>query len=73
MRIGMDNIAGYIDGVEGWAKEGGTLSKSDIVSMDDERELVVAACINSVKSAKTAGDFPVDERSCNCHVTNRNG
>ena len=40
MRIGMDNIAGYVDGVEGWASEAGTLSKSDIVSMDQFKNIL---------------------------------
>jgi hydroxyacylglutathione hydrolase len=40
MRIGMDNIMGYVDGVEGWASEGGTLSKSDIMSMDDVKNIL---------------------------------
>jgi hydroxyacylglutathione hydrolase len=40
MRIGMDNIIGYVDGVQGWASEGGTLSKSDIVSMDEFKDIL---------------------------------
>lgn len=40
MRIGMDNIIGYVDGVEGWLNDGGTLSKSEIVSMADFKEIL---------------------------------
>jgi hydroxyacylglutathione hydrolase len=40
MRIGMDNILGYVDGVTDWAKEGGTLSKSEIVSMAEFKEIL---------------------------------
>jgi hydroxyacylglutathione hydrolase len=40
MRIGMDNIMGYVDGVQGWVSEGGTLSKSDIVSMDEFKNIL---------------------------------
>lgn len=40
MRIGMDNIMGYVDGVHGWASEGGKLLKSDIVSMDEFKNIL---------------------------------
>lgn len=40
MRIGMDNIMGYVDGVQTWASEGGKLSKSDIVSMDEFKNIL---------------------------------
>lgn len=40
MRIGMDNIMGYVDGVQGWASEGGTLFKSEIVSMDELKNIL---------------------------------
>jgi len=40
MRIGMDNILGYVHGVEGWAKSGGTLSKSEIISVADFKEIL---------------------------------
>lgn len=40
MRIGMDNIMGYIDGVQTWASEGGKLSKSDIVSIDQFKNIL---------------------------------
>lgn len=40
MRIGMDNIMGYVDGVHGWASEGGTLTKSDILSMDEFKNIL---------------------------------
>lgn len=40
MRIGMDNIMGYVDGVQGWASEGGTLLKSDVVSTDDFKNIL---------------------------------
>lgn len=40
MRIGMDNIMGYVAGVQTWASEGGKLSKSDIVSMEDFKNIL---------------------------------
>ena len=40
MRIGMDNIVGYVDGVDGWVNDGGTLSKSNIVSMDEFKNIL---------------------------------
>lgn len=40
MRIGMDNIMGYVDGVQGWVDEGGTLSKSKIVTMSEFKEIL---------------------------------
>ena len=40
MRIGMDNIMGYIDGVQTWASEGGKLSKSDVVSIDQFKNIL---------------------------------
>ena len=40
MRIGMDNIKGYVDGVQSWVSDGGTLSRADIVSMDDFRNIL---------------------------------
>ncbi len=40
MRIGMDNIMGYVDGVKGWVSDGGTLSKSEIVSMDEFKDIL---------------------------------
>ncbi len=40
MRIGMDNIMGYVDGVQTWVSEGGELSKSDIVSIDEFKNIL---------------------------------
>jgi hydroxyacylglutathione hydrolase len=40
IRIGLDNIMGYVDGVQGWVSEGGNLSKSDIVSMDEFKNIL---------------------------------
>ncbi|HEX6227019.1 MAG TPA: rhodanese-like domain-containing protein, partial [Chryseolinea sp.] len=40
MRIGMDNIMGYVDGVERWVNEGGALSKSHIVSMEQLKSIL---------------------------------
>lgn len=35
MRIGMDNIYGYVESVDEWSKSGGNLVKSDIVSLKE--------------------------------------
>jgi hydroxyacylglutathione hydrolase len=40
MRIGMDNIIGYVDDVQGWVTEGGTLSKSEIVLMNEFKNIL---------------------------------
>jgi hydroxyacylglutathione hydrolase len=40
MRIGMDNVTGYVDGVQGWVNEGGSLSKSKIVSIDEFKNIL---------------------------------
>lgn len=40
MRIGMDNILGYVDGVQEWVDAGGTLAQSEIVSMTDFKEIL---------------------------------
>jgi hydroxyacylglutathione hydrolase len=40
MRIGLDNIMGYVDGVQGWVNKGGTLSKSDIISLHEFKEIL---------------------------------
>ena len=40
MRIGMDNILGYVDGVDAWVKDGGTLSKSNLVPMDEFKNIL---------------------------------
>ena len=40
MRIGMDNIMGYVDGVQEWLHAGGTLSKSEMVSMDEVKTIL---------------------------------
>jgi hydroxyacylglutathione hydrolase len=41
MRIGMDNVMGYVDGVQGWISEGGSLSKSEIVSIDEFKNILI--------------------------------
>lgn len=40
MRIGMDNILGYVDGVQAWVNDRGTLSKSETVSTDEFKEIL---------------------------------
>ncbi len=40
MRIGMDNIMGYVDGVESWVNDGGKLSTVDIISMDEFKNVL---------------------------------
>ena len=40
MRIGMDNVLGYVDGVQDWVKDGGTLAKGEILSMSDFKEIL---------------------------------
>ncbi|MEX2235249.1 MAG: MBL fold metallo-hydrolase [Cyclobacteriaceae bacterium] len=40
MRIGMDNIMGYVDGVQGWLNEGGTLLESEIVTMHEFKNIL---------------------------------
>lgn len=40
MRIGLDNVSGYIPGVEAWEKGGGTLQKSEEVSLDQLQEAI---------------------------------
>lgn len=40
MRIGMDNILGYVDGVEEWEKAGGKLSKADVISLADFEKIL---------------------------------
>jgi hydroxyacylglutathione hydrolase len=40
MRIGMDNITGYVDGVQAWVAEGGTLSSGDVVSTEEFKNIL---------------------------------
>lgn len=40
MRIGLDNIYGYVTGVEAWEKGGGTLQKAEEVSLDQLQEAI---------------------------------
>lgn len=40
MRIGMDNIIGYVDGVQGWVNDGGTLSQADIVTINEFKNIM---------------------------------
>lgn len=39
MRIGMDNIYGYLEGVEEWTKSGGKLTTSDIISLEQFEDI----------------------------------
>lgn len=40
MRIGMDKIKGYVEGVEDWVRAGGTFSKSAIITLDEFRNIL---------------------------------
>lgn len=40
MRIGMDNIYGYIDGVTAWESAGGKLAQADVISLDQFEDIV---------------------------------
>ncbi|HEY8511888.1 MAG TPA: MBL fold metallo-hydrolase [Cyclobacteriaceae bacterium] len=40
MRIGLDNIMGYVDGVQDWVAEGGKLSKSKTISIDEFKKIL---------------------------------
>src|SRR5690606_29116968 len=40
MRIGMDNILGYVEGVQSWVDAGGTLSKPDIISTAEFKDIL---------------------------------
>lgn len=40
MRIGLDNIMGYIGSVQEWVKAGGSLAKSDIVTLDEFKNIL---------------------------------
>jgi hydroxyacylglutathione hydrolase len=40
MRIGMDNIVGYIEGIRDWMNAGEPLSKSEIVSTDELKKIL---------------------------------
>ena len=39
MRIGLDNIHGYIPSVNTWEKTGGTLEKASVISLDEFKDL----------------------------------
>lgn len=40
MRIGMDNIMGYVDNVNEWKNSGEQLSKSEIISLDEFKDVM---------------------------------
>lgn len=40
MRIGLDNIEGYISGTSAFVETGGTLQKANIISLDETRNLI---------------------------------
>ncbi|HLT79920.1 MAG TPA: rhodanese-like domain-containing protein [Cyclobacteriaceae bacterium] len=40
MRIGLDDVMGYVDGVQGWVKDGGSLFRSETVSMDEFKNIL---------------------------------
>lgn len=40
MRIGLDNILGYVDGVKSWVDEGGKLERANIVSLDEFKNIL---------------------------------
>jgi hydroxyacylglutathione hydrolase len=40
MRIGMDNVYGYVDGVKDWEMAGGKLATSETVSLDEFRNIL---------------------------------
>ena len=40
MRIGLDNVYGYVDGVNDWADAGGELLKSDVLTTEEFKGLV---------------------------------
>lgn len=40
MRIGMDNIFGYVDSVEDWVKAGESLTKSEVISLDEFEDIL---------------------------------
>lgn len=56
MRIGMDNIIGYVDGVQGWVSDGGTLSKSEIVSIA-EFEVILQTNHTQIVDLRGASEY----------------
>ena len=40
MRIGLDNLEGYIPSVSAWTETGGTLQKSNIISLEETKQLI---------------------------------
>ncbi len=40
MRIGLDNIYGYVPGVDAWAKGGGILNRSELISLEQFAESI---------------------------------
>ena len=40
MRIGLDNITGYVEGIQGWVDAGGKLEKQEIISTQDVQNIL---------------------------------
>ena len=40
MRIGLDNIEGYIPGTDQWTQAGGTLEKANVISLEETKRLI---------------------------------
>jgi hydroxyacylglutathione hydrolase len=40
MRIGLDNVYGYVNSTDAWTIDGGRLDKANIISFDDARQMI---------------------------------
>ena len=40
MRIGLDNVYGYIPSTDIWTKEGGSLEKANVITFDEAKQLM---------------------------------
>lgn len=40
MRIGLDNIEGYVAGTDSWTQTGGTLEQANVISLQETKELI---------------------------------
>jgi hydroxyacylglutathione hydrolase len=40
MRIGLDNVYGYVNSTDAWTIDGGKLEKANIISFDDARQMI---------------------------------
>jgi hydroxyacylglutathione hydrolase len=56
MRIGMDNVIGYVDGIDAWVMEGGSLSKSEIVSINEFKD-IIKTNHTQIVDLRSAGEF----------------